>query len=193
MFPILRALGEWFRATNTPHLIIGGIAVSAHGTPRTTRDIDSVVFIDEDGLNAFIESGRPFGFVPRIPNLPDFARSTRVLLFVHEAAGIPIDLSLGALPFELESLARGVSRSIGDVEVRVPSIEDLIIMKAIASRPIDLADIDGLLNMHPNLDRRRIREWVRDFADVLESTEILDNLDRLLAVKRPPKRRPKRL
>ncbi len=37
-------------------------------------------------------------------------------------------------------------------------------MKAIAHRPKDLADIEGLLAMHPGLDLSRCRRMILEFA-----------------------------
>lgn len=182
----LRALSEWFSATQTPYLLIGGIAVSLIGRARTTRDVDAVVLIDEDKLESFVESGAPFGFLPRIENPLEAARSARVLLLAHRPAGNKVDILMAALPFEQESIAHGVTLHVGGAELRVPRIEDLIIMKAVAGRSIDLADIDTLLNMKPQVDRRRIRRWVRIFADAMETPEIVENVNRLLAMKRLP-------
>jgi hypothetical protein len=61
-----------------------------------------------------------------------------------------------------------------------------------ASRPIDLADIDGLLNTRPDADREIIRQTVAEFAEVLERPELIDRLEPLLSAPRLPRRRPKK-
>jgi predicted nucleotidyltransferase len=68
----------------------------------------------------------------------------------------------------------------GGVTLRVSTPEDLIIMKAVAHRPRDAVDIETIISVTETLDVARIRDWVRQFADALETPEILSDLNRLL-------------
>jgi hypothetical protein len=58
--------------------------------------------------------------------------------------------------------------------------EDLVVMKALARRTRDIADIEAVLDAHPDLDLDRVRYWVGEFAAVLEAPEILEDLERML-------------
>ena len=60
----------------------------------------------------------------------------------------------------------------------LPTPEDLIVMKSVPHRPHDLADIEGIVDAHPNLDWQRIRYWVQAFAERLDRSEIVASLDR---------------
>lgn len=71
-------------------------------------------------------------------------------------------------------------RSFANLSVRLPTPEDLIIMKAIAYRPKDLEDIRTIADKYPNLDMERIEKWVRDFGDALESPDLWDLIKSLL-------------
>ncbi len=119
----------------------------------------------------------------------DFARQSRVLLVRHQPSGIDADISLGALPFEEEVLHRKLSVQAAGLSLPLPTPEDLIVLKAVAHWPRDLDDIEGVLDANPKLDLRRIRRWVREFASVLEAPELLDDLEKLLAKRRKPRRR----
>jgi len=44
----------------------------------------------------------------------------------------------------------------------------------------DVADIEAVLDAHPDLDLDRVRYWVSQFASVLEAPEILVDLERML-------------
>ena len=125
-------------------------------------------------------AGAAHGFVPRISDAAAFARTQRVLLLQHQPTGVTIDLSCGVLPFEDEVIARARTLTVGSLQLKVATPEDLIIMKAIARRPRDIADIEALLNIDSNLDLARVRYWVRQFAEALEMPELLDNLERIL-------------
>ena len=61
-----------------------------------------------------------------------------------------------------------------DKWVKLCSAEDLIIHKAVAGRPQDLHDIEGVvLRQGTRLDVSYIRSWLTEFADLLGDLEIL--------------------
>jgi predicted nucleotidyltransferase len=176
----LESLLSWLDAEEIPHVTIGGVAVALLVRARATQDIDAVLCMDTNQLESFLVSGGAFGFKPRISNAIEFARTRRVLLLQHQPSGVPVDLSFGVLPFESEMLDRAITLTIGSLKIKVPTPEDLIVMKALARRPRDIADIEAIINADPNLDFERIRYWVREFAATLEMPEIFDDLEKLL-------------
>jgi hypothetical protein len=190
--PLLGALGDllaWLRAGRIQGVIIGGVAAALLGRPRVTHDVDALVLLDEDQWPSFLADGSGFGFVPRLPDPIAFAHSSRMLLVRHGPTGIDVDVSFGAIPFEEEALARASMMAVAGLNVPLPTPEDLIIMKAVAHRGRDAADIAAILDVHPHLDRKRVRSWVRAFADALETPEIFEDLQRLLARRPPPTRK----
>ncbi len=180
----LEALLNFLSDTDTKSIIIGGIAASLLGKARFTADIDSLIFLPEEKIENFLKKAPEYGLLPRIRNAPEFARKTRVLLLKHQASGVNIDLSLGFLPFEIEASNRARILKVGKLKLSLPTPEDLIIMKAVAHRPIDMEDIRSILEVNPNLDFKRIKHWVKEFAEVLEMPEIFDNLKKLLPRKK---------
>ena len=77
---------------------------------------------------------------------------------------------------ENEIVKRSQSLSLGGVQLRLPTPEDLIILKAVAHRPKDLLDIESVLATQPGLDKEYIRTWVQQFAEALEMPELWDDL-----------------
>jgi len=140
-----------------------------------------LVLVDESHWAEFMAAGAEHGFVPRRGDALTFARETRVLLVRHQESGIDVDVVFGALAFEKEAIARVTWVELGDVHVPLPLPEDLIVLKAVAHRPQDLADIEAILAAHPKINVRRVRRWVREFASVLEMPEIINDLDALLS------------
>ncbi len=181
--PTLADLTRWFSATRTPYVVIGGAAVSLLARPRTTKDVDAVAIVDSEELLQFVESGAAFNFRPRIPNVVEFATQSRVLLLAHQPDGTGLDISIAGMAFEIEAIENAVTVRPAGIELRLPRVEDLIVMKAIASRPADLADIQNLLEIRPNIDRRRVRRLVAEFAELMDRVDIIAPIDRLLAPK----------
>jgi len=66
-------------------------------------------------------------------------------------------------------------------------LEDLIIMKAVAHRTRDLADIQSVMDAHPKLNLRKIRRWVKEFSTAIDTPDILNDLETILARRRKQK------
>jgi hypothetical protein len=161
-------------------VIIGGIAASLLGTPRLTADLDAVLLLGMEDIPRLLHEASMEGIFPRIPDCEAFARKSHVLLLRHTTSETNIDISLGLLPFEVEMVARSQVHHVGLIGLRLPTPEDLIILKAVAHRPKDLQDIQGIAANHPGLDRERVEHWVRQFADVLEMPELWEDVAPLL-------------
>jgi hypothetical protein len=173
-------------------VVIGGVAASLLGRPRLTRDVDALVMLEPGLWESFLSRGREFGFAPRRADALAFARRYRVLLVGHTPSGLNADISFGGLPFEEETITRSVRMKLWGLNLPLPTPEDLLIMKAVAHRPVDLLDAEAILAAHPELDRRRVRSWVRQFAEALEAPEILADLNAMLRRAGSPKRKGSR-
>lgn len=180
----LAALSAWLGESGIPYAVIGGVAVSLQATPRYTQDIDAVVWTDDASWGGLVASAAAFGIRARIDDPVGFAARTRVLLLAHDA-GVPIDLSCGALPFEQDLVESAAVLNVGAFAVRVARPEHLLVTKAIANRPRDRADIESLLSVHPDLDVGRARRVVVEFAEALEQPELVQEFDRLTGHRRP--------
>lgn len=119
-------------------------------------------------------------FITRYPNTKEFARASRIVALQHQPSGVQVDISLGALPFEAEAIQRSQIVKVGDLSLRIPTVEDLIILKAVAHRPTDMLDIENLIDFHPDLDTKHIEFWVKEFALILETPELWTDLAVLL-------------
>lgn len=177
----LRDLLKWLHGRSV--VIIGGVAASILGRPRTTQDIDALMLLDSEKWGQLLESAKEFGFAPRFGTALKFAQKNRVLLVKHIASGIDIDISFGALPFEEECVARATKVRIAGMSLPIPSPEDMIIMKTVAHRGKDMADIEAIIDAHPKLDMNRIKKWVKEFARVMEMPEIYDDMEKIIRKK----------
>ena len=188
LLAVLRDLVAWWQAGKIPGVIIGGLAASLLGRPRLTRDVDALVLVEEANWGEFMAAGLGHGFSLRRDDALAFAREARVLLMRHQESGIDVDIVFGSLPFEKKAVAEATWMDLGGVQAPLPLPEDLIIMKAVAHRPQDLADIEAVLAAHPKLNLRRVRRWVREFAAALSMPEILHDLEVLLSERKKKKR-----
>ena len=165
---------------NNQGVIIEGIAVGFLGKPRFTADVDAVFLLSVNDIPQFLAHAQEENIEPRIQDADEFARRNRVLLLKHTPSETDIDISMGILPFEKEMVQRGSTKSFANLSVRLPTPEDLIIMKAIAHRPKDLEDIRTVAAKFPNLDIGRIKRWVTSFGDAMEDPGLWDEIGLLL-------------
>lgn len=161
-------------------MVIGGVAVSLLGTPRFTRDIDVVLLVEEKDFSQFLEEVSKMDLVPRITDAEMFAKRSSVFLLQHKGSGVWVDVAIGILPFEKDAIRRSKKLRIGELVLRIPTPEDLIILKAVAHRPQDLLDIQGIINANPKLSGKYILKILREFSAVLEMPEVYDDVERLL-------------
>jgi hypothetical protein len=172
----LTALQNLLDRFNSQGVVIGGVATGFLGKPRFTVDLDAMFLASTKDIARILEMAKENGIEPRTERVIEFAQKSRVLLLWHTASRANIDISLGVLPFEEEVVARSIVHHAGALSVRLPTPEDLIIMKAVAHRPKDLLDIQAVVENHPDLDVVRIENWVKQFAEVLEMPSLWDDI-----------------
>lgn len=146
---ILRLLGEH----GVDYVVIGGLAVQAHGNPRTTQDLDLVPApgrANIDRLAKALEAlhARPVGeraagpWHVRIPG-------AGVLELDTDAGGVDVHIDPPGAAMYSEMRARSLALTIDGVRLFVAGRDDLISMKRASRRPIDRADILALTEPEP--------------------------------------------
>lgn len=147
----------------TRYLIVGGLAVVAHGLVRFTADIDIVLDPELQALRRALDAFAAMGYRPRAPvELAAFAdaeqRSSWVRdkgltvfsLFSPEHPATEIDLFVEP-PFDFErTYARARRFEIeSGLEATFIGLDDLLDLKRSAGRPRDLEDVVGLEALRP--------------------------------------------
>jgi predicted nucleotidyltransferase len=149
------------------YLVVGGLAVMAHGYVRTTQDLDIILDLDDPGnVAAALKAFRELEYRSVLPvpleefgdpaKRQEWARTRNAMVFrlsSPEHPSTPLDLFI-ELPFPFApAYARAKSETLGQSGVKATfvSLEDLIAMKRTAGRPQDLADIAQLTRMQERL------------------------------------------
>jgi hypothetical protein len=184
LLALVSDLVTWLKSWQVPWMVIGGVAASLLGRPRLTRDLDVLVALHKREWPKFLRSAVEQGFAPTPVEAIELAHQTQGLGLCHEASGLTVNLVFASLDFEHEALARATWVDLGEVQLPLPSPEDLIIMKAVGHRPRDLADIEAILAAHPQLKLWWMLDWVQKFAAALEMPELLTDLEALLNQRR---------
>lgn len=177
----LEALNSAVSALDTRAAVIGGIAVALQARPRYTEDLDAVLLQRDIGVTEAFSALLEAGFVSRLKDPLSFARQNRVFCLSHTETEFQVDVSLGALSFEVEMIENADEVDIEGVRVRLARIQDLLVLKFLAGRPQDFIDVDWLLEADPNLDRDYVRKHVKQLARDLGAPEKFERADQILS------------
>jgi hypothetical protein len=154
----VEAVAGALNAAGVRYLVVGGLAVNAHGYLRTTVDLDLVVQLHPENVVRGLNALEGIGYKPRIPvtaeqfadqSLRDSWREEKGMLVfqLHSDLhrGTPVDIFVYE-PFEFDAeYSRSISEEVAPgTPIRIVGLEALFAMKRAANRPKDLADMDAL-------------------------------------------------
>ncbi|MBI2204715.1 MAG: hypothetical protein HYU41_12770 [Candidatus Rokubacteria bacterium] len=164
--------------------VIGAVAAQRWGEPRLTVDVD-VTVITGFGCEASYVDALLARFAGRRPDARAFALDNRVVL-LRSRQGVPIDVALGAMPFEERAVDRASAFTVdAGVTLTTCSAEDLVVFKAFAGREKDWLDIEGIaLRQRGQLDEDLIWAELGPLLDLKQAPEAADRLRRVLALAR---------
>jgi hypothetical protein len=155
---------------------IGGVALQRWGEVRQTDDVDLTIFCELgkesdvfDVLDHYLES--------RVEDSGEIFSVGRMYLGVSPK-GKQVDISIGYTPYESRMMARAVDQDYGlDAPLHICSAIDLTVMKTVAGRLRDWADIQRIIQRSgETMDWDLVYE---ELAPLLELAYKEENLTRL--------------
>jgi hypothetical protein len=146
-----------FNKLGIDYLVVGGLAVNFHGVPRMTYDIDLMILLERKNILKLVSQLSQWGYKPKIPVDPrDLADERKRNSWIRDKGMKALNffaerLPLGEIDIIFESpvpyhelKGRSVRIELGEIQVPLVSIQDLIELKARAGREQDLADVKHL-------------------------------------------------
>jgi hypothetical protein len=154
----LEAIVSALQIADVRYLIVGGLAVAAHGHGRATFDVDLVVQLLSDNITRGMQALQGLGYRPTVPvpaaqfadarHRESWIRDKNMVVFQLHSDHHPetrIDLFVSE-PFDFDTEYERAL--IGDILPELPArfvcLETLLRMKESAGRPKDLEDIRQL-------------------------------------------------
>ena len=133
-------------------IVVGGHAVSFHGYPRLTDDLDLLVRPSQDNAQRVVTALADFGFASTGLTASDFQANDRVIQLGR--APNRIDLITRLYGVDVADVwARRVEASLDGLDVWMISRDDLIRNKRATGRTQDLADAEHLDALPQGTDR----------------------------------------
>ncbi|MDP2341642.1 MAG: hypothetical protein Q8O67_11850 [Deltaproteobacteria bacterium] len=162
---LLAATAALEAATGLKVVVIGGIARGNWAQPRNTDDVDVVV--DSERLEPFIAAAAGAGLitVPVEVEALAAAEMTRLRLPEHPSGPVHLDVIAATHPYHRRLVARSGVVTMSDLTFRVASAEDVILLKLLADRPQDRADVSAIISAQGDaLDRSLLRAEAADLG-----------------------------
>jgi len=128
---------------NVMYLVIGGYAVSIHGYPRSTKDLDVCIKLSEDNALKMVQVMEEFGFASLKLEKGDFLQNNFITQLGQEPIRIDILNDLDGVEFD-QAWDNRKEVNYEGVPVNFIGYHDLLKVKAKAGRPQDIADIRKL-------------------------------------------------
>jgi hypothetical protein len=172
----LRKVIAFLDASSFRYAVIGGIALAQWGIVRATYDADIKVLVpnhDYTSVRVALRAAFPEAARQELPHNP--------LIVAIVVDDVIVDLLLALPGYEELLIERAVSRDLGGWTAWICSAEDLIIQKVVAGRAKDWLDVEALLiEQRGKLDMAYVENWIVQFADVLETPQMLAHYRRLV-------------
>jgi hypothetical protein len=168
------SIGVVFGRRNVRHALIGGLAVGLRSRPRSTKDADFIVNVPALTLPAVLEDLVAAGFDIDVVETIRRWSADRLVVFYRGHARI--DWMQPVVPLYAHVLDTAESKTWLDTQLRVATVEGLVLTKMVAFREQDQADIVALLEANRDtvdLDHIR-REWQPYAATEPERTTWLE-------------------
>lgn len=160
--------------------LFGALAALLHGAERFTADVDVTVELAERPTSELVEAFVSAGFSPRFAD-GTFIERTRVIPFVHDASGMPVDVVLAGPGIESTFFDGVVERTIDGVTLRVARVEDLVVMKVLAGRPKDLEDVVAVVSANAeHFDEVHTRRLLSLLEEALDQSDLVPLLEQTL-------------
>lgn len=146
-----------------PYMLSGSVAMSLYVVPRTTRDFDFIVHLQQKDIDLFVKNFRE-GFYCDKEAIEDAVKRKSMFNIIDHASGFKADfVVLKNDPYRQEEFSRRTPMEFLGKTIYVVSIEDLIISKLIWIQDFESAvqkeDVKNLVSSE-KLDWNYIQLWV---------------------------------
>ncbi len=140
LHPDFRDLLAEFARFKVSFVLLGGYAVSFHGKPRATKDLDVLVSAHDGGLQRLVKALQAFGAPANVVEAARTLGPTEIVDMGTPPVRIDILRSVDGLDTDT-TIARAVHGTLGALTIPIIALDDLIANKRASARPQDLADV----------------------------------------------------
>jgi hypothetical protein len=133
------------------YVLVGGYAVALHGAVRGTVDLDFVIALEQSQFEAVELALQRLGLEPRLPVTAaevfqfreEYIQRRNLTAWSFINPDNPLEVVDILITHDADAM-QNVTKKMGELEIRIATIDELIAMKQRSDRPQDRADIRAL-------------------------------------------------
>jgi len=163
---VISRIAGSLESAGIPYMVVGSLASSFHGEPRTTRDVDMVIDPTREALERFVAAVAADGLYVDPSTAAEALASRSQFNIIDPGSGWKIDLIIRRdRPFSVAEFERRIPVRLLDVETHIATAEDTIVAKLEWARSGEserqLRDIASILTATGEaLDRTYLERWI---------------------------------
>ena len=174
LFDILKLVTDFLNKEKIPYMIVGGITLAYHGLPRTTEDIDILIFLEEHKIKKFADFMEKNDFLIEEEEIKAALKEKSHFSVFDNKSIFRIDIKGVYDDLDRDSFSRRKNIHFMGLNLFINTPEDAIIAKLVFGSYRDLEDAKGIILRHgKELDLNYIK-------DKCKKHKVLDKLEKIL-------------
>jgi predicted nucleotidyltransferase len=170
---ILSNVAQKLENAGIAYMVSGSVAMSYYAQPRMTRDIDIVIELSLQDVEAFVALFQD-GFYVDVEMIQDAIRQQRMFNLIHNEYAAKIDFVIRKeTPYRRKEFSRRRRVILAGMEVWLVEVEDLILSKLAWAKDshseFQLKDVRNLIISSQQLDWEYLKFWAME----LDISELL--------------------
>lgn len=163
---VLKIVVKRLESAGVPYMITGSIAANFYTTPRMTRDIDIVIEIGENNIEALFSLFSDDFYIDK-DSIRNAICNKQIFNIIHKEGVVKIDFIIRK-DKKYSKIEFGRKRSIvfEELKINVTSPEDLILSKLFWAKDtlseMQIRDVRNLMKTVPDLDIKYIENWIKE-------------------------------
>ena len=148
---VLKQSAIMFRKHGVQYCLAGGLAVSMLTRPRATEDVDLIILVEESEKNYLEGLLRQELDVIQSQEVMHFKNASiwrNIVSFQSEA--VVLDLIFADKPAYRNAVTNAETLELDGVTISIVTPQDLIEVKKLSARPMDISDIELLREVFDN-------------------------------------------
>lgn len=163
---VLKIVVKRLESAGMPYMITGSIAANFYTTPRMTRDIDIVIEIGENNIEALFSLFSDDFYIDK-DSIRNAICNKQIFNIIHKEGVVKIDFIIRKdKKYSKIEFSRKRSIVFEELKINVTSPEDLILSKLFWAKDtlseMQIRDVRNLMKTVPDLDIRYIVNWIKE-------------------------------
>ncbi|MFB6088959.1 MAG: nucleotidyltransferase [Candidatus Aenigmatarchaeota archaeon] len=169
---ILKKVAEYLNERNIDYVVVGGLAVFFHGTPRSTMDIDFLMKVDKNDIKSLVSFLKENDFFASERDFNLALKEESHCSMIDRESSLRLDIKGIYDKRDRKTLENKVSVNFEGTKINIASPEDTVVNKLLFGSEQDIKDAKSIIIRQEDLDEEYIKKLTKEIG-VLEDYKSL--------------------